>query len=66
MFNVAIYWVNLGNNGIFYSLSGTESKVFVLISKVVKHKQEEFSGRPICMYVYVISHCVYMCMCVRV
>ena len=47
MFNIVIYRVNLGSNGMFYNLNGTESKVFVLKSKVVKHKQEEFSGRAI-------------------
>ena len=45
MFNGVIYWVKLGSNGISYNSNGTGSKDFVLKSKVVKHKQEECSGR---------------------
>ena len=57
MFNVVIYWVSLGSNGIFYNLNGTESKVFVSISKVVKLKLEEFSGMPnMCiLYIYIYT-----------
>ena len=63
MFNVVIYWVSLGSNGIFYSLNGIESKVFVLISKVAKLKLEEFSGMP---PIATVCICIYVCICVRV
>ena len=65
MFSVVICWVNPASSGIFCNLNGIGLKVFVLKSKVVKHKQEEFSGKSMsmqCVYVCVCE-CMYMCMC---